>query len=436
MDLSNLKQLFSKNGCKKIYAKVLAANDNSKQQVYLAGSFDLLNIFPIAEIHADNSGGKVQTFKATLNFSWIDDEGKISLAPESKLILYPDYPEVRFSGFLKRCSNPPSHIMTSRQPGRIFFISVTPTGALLGYVADADSQVANEFRGLSNLEIVGVFKVINLNMVLNAREKLLAELRRIHLSGWIDSKRLDKFGSTLPCDSSNCGGYTLEAELGIRPNGYSEPDYLGYEIKQFNAASFDKIAKEVITLMTPEPNGGHYSTEGVESFIRKYGYADRNGRPDRLNFGGVHKVGSQHHLTNLRLELDGFNASSGKITNVSGSINLLDKSDTITASWSFSSLLKHWNLKHNLACYVPSKTLKAPNRMYSFGNRVLLGNGTDFQLFLAEMCKGNIYYDPGIKLENASSSKPSPPKRRSQFRIKSEHLKNVYHSTEFLDLLL
>jgi hypothetical protein len=31
--------------------------------------------------------------------------------------------------------------------------------------------------------------------------------------------------------SSNCGGYTLEAELGATPNGYSEPDFMGWEIK-------------------------------------------------------------------------------------------------------------------------------------------------------------------------------------------------------------
>ncbi|MBK6989645.1 MAG: hypothetical protein IPH33_16245 [Bacteroidetes bacterium] len=25
----------------------------------------------------------------------------------------------------------------------------------------------------------------------------------------------------------------MEAELGIKPNGFSEPDYLGWEVKQF-----------------------------------------------------------------------------------------------------------------------------------------------------------------------------------------------------------
>ena len=40
--------------------------------------------------------------------------------------------------------------------------------------------------------------------------------------------------------------------------------------------------------MTPEPNGGVYSAEGVIKFIRKYGYPDKSGKIDRFNFGGIH----------------------------------------------------------------------------------------------------------------------------------------------------
>lgn len=426
--------MFSNHGCQRIYVKVLSANDNSKQQVYFAGSFDVLNIFPISDIYPERTEKGIETFKAALNFSWINNDGGISQAPHSKFILYPEYPEVRFSGFLRECENSPSIIMSSREPGRLLFISVTSSGHILGYVTNSTSGIATEFQILNDLQSTGVFSIIQLVAIINSRQKLLDELKRIHLSGWINSKRLDKSGFVLPCSSSNCGGYTLEAELGIRPNGYSEPDYLGYEIKQFKAANFERTAKEVITLMTPEPTGGVYNQKGVEFFIRTYGYEDRNGKEDRYNFGGVHKVGQTHPLTNLKLELEGFDSSTGKITNSSGSINLVDSKDVVTASWSYASLLKHWNLKHNLACYIPSKSILIPTRQYHYGNKVLLGDGTDFQLFLAEMSIGHIYYDPGIKLENASSAKPST-KRRSQFRIKSESLINIYHKTEILDLL-
>ena len=67
-----------------------------------------------------------------------------------------------------------------------------------------------------------------------------------------------------------------------------------------------------------------------------------------------------------------------------------------------------------------------------YGNNVILGTGTDFQLFLKEMANGHVYYDPGIKLENMST-KPAI-KKRSQFRIKSENLTNLYKVNEIVDL--
>lgn len=103
--------------------------------------------------------------------------------------------------------------------------------------------------------------------------------------------------TVLDCDAPNCGGYTLEAELGIMPNGYAEPDFMGWEVKQYGVDSFSRVGSATITLMTPEPTEGLYVSQGVEHFIRTYGYPDQNGRPDRLNFGGVHKAGVLHDRT-------------------------------------------------------------------------------------------------------------------------------------------
>jgi hypothetical protein len=112
MNLERLKSLYSDNGCLKIYVKRLAPNDNSKNQVYLGGSFDILNILPISEISTDSSGDwERERFKAKLKFSWIAEDGNLYSAPNSQLILYPKYPEVRFSGFLLGCENPPSDLM-------------------------------------------------------------------------------------------------------------------------------------------------------------------------------------------------------------------------------------------------------------------------------------------------------------------------------------
>jgi hypothetical protein len=48
------------------------------------------------------------------------------------------------------------------------------------------------------------------------------------------------------------------------------------------------------------------------------------------------------------------------------------------------------------------------------------------------MANGNIYYDPGIKLENMSTNPKF--KKRSQFRIKSRFLTNLYEKNETIKL--
>ncbi len=433
MNLDKLKSIFSSYGCRRIYVKRLAANDNSKNQVYFGGNFEILNILPISEIINVEAGDwKKERFKAKINFSWLDEDGKVSYAPRAQLILYPKYPEVRFSGFLANCKKAPSNLMKQRLANRLLFFSVSSQGNTLGHVVAPTSQIANEFNQLSISVEHGVFRVIELANVVNTRQILISEMKRIHELNWITSKRLDSKGNILPCLAPNCGGYTLEAELGINPNGYSEPDFLGWEIKQFGVSNFNTTKSKPITLMTPEPTDGLYKSKGAAFFVRKYGYKDKNGKPNRLNFGGIHRLNIKHHLTNLELKLVGFDVDSGKIRSTNGRIVLIDSSENEAASWSFSSMLLHWNRKHNQACYVPSLLNKDTGRKYKYGHEITLGTGTDFQLFLREMAKGNIYYDPGIKLENINT-KPKI-KKRSQFRIKSGFLPNLYKQNEIVDV--
>jgi hypothetical protein len=433
MHLKNLLALFADNGCRHVYVKELSPNDNSKNQVYFGGSFELLNVLPITEVTSEAAGDwKRERFKAGVSFAWIGEDAGIFPAPKAQLILYPKYPEVRFSGFLNGCEQPPSELMTSRELGRVLFLGVTADRRLLGYVAGPNTPAAVEFSGQHITEILGVFKVVDTQGGRNERDRLIAELRRIHELDWIPSKRLDVSGKPMPCDASQCGGYTLEAELGIIPNGLSEPDFLGWEVKQFNVSNFRNLGSGTITLMTPEPNGGIYVSDGVEGFVRRYGYADKMGRADRLNFGGVHKVNEKHSVTSLTIRLIGFDSDTGKIRNSDGRIALVDDLGNEAASWSFSRLIVHWNRKHNQACYVPSMSVLKPERKYRYGGQIILGSGTDFQLFLSEMDKGHIYYDPGIKLEDASTAPRT--KRRSQFRIRSNNLVNLYKNRDVVDV--
>jgi len=434
MNLSNLKSLFVEKGCQKLFIKKLSPNDNSKNQVYLArGSWEILNIFPLSEIKYESAGvWEKERFKASINFYWLNDDGKATLAPRAQFILYPKYPEIRFSGFLEKCESAPSELMTQRLGDRLLLLSVSDTGAVIGYVASPKSEIAQEVNRTIVNETLGVFKVIDLPQAVNNKEKLLAELYRIHQLDWIRSKSLTKNG-IVPCESSQCGGYTLEAELGIIRNGFAEPDFLGWEVKNFGVNNFKNLNSSTVTLFTPEPTDGLYKTKGFDYFIRTYGYPDKNGKPDRLNVGGIHKVGVRNNLTELELQLLGFDVQSGKIRNSSGSIALIDINGNEAASWSFTSMLAHWNRKHNQACYVPSLSNTSTDRKYKYGNKAILGTGTDFQFFLKQMAEGIVYYDPGIKLEGISTAKPKA-KKRSQFRIKSRHLSNLYKTSEVVSL--
>ena len=273
------------SGAVSLYYKRLAENDNSKNQVYLGPDFSSLNVLPVAAITTDPKSPKI--LKAPLNFLWVNEEGHSNPAPGSQLILYPQYPEVRFSGFLKGCKAGPNELMTTRQAGRLLFLGISQDGRVFGYAAGHGSRLSAEIEAGSLEPTDGIFVRLPLGDILDDRAILTETLTRIVRSGWINSKRLGIDCSILNCIAPNCGGYTLEAELGIRPNGYSEPDFHGWEIKQHAVKNLEKpCSGGPITLMTPEPTAGFYATRGVEEFIRRFGYADRC-IPDRQNFGGI-----------------------------------------------------------------------------------------------------------------------------------------------------
>lgn len=435
MTLGQLKMLFARADCRRLYVKPLAENDNSKNQVYFGPDFQALNLLPNEGVLPETSL-KNPIFKAKLRFAWLTHSGSVAEVPGAQLILYPQYPEVRFSGFLKGCAAAPSALMAGRIPGRILFLGVTNDRRVIGFVAGADSEVATEFRSLGLSPQAGVFVELSLAGVpaeTQSRDRLLAELGRIHRLGWIDSKQLSEDGTFGPCNAPHCGGFTLEAELGVPKNSKAEPDFLGWEVKQHAVANFERMGSGAITLMTPEPTSGFYGSQGVEAFVRRFGYADRMGRVDRLNFGGIHRAGERHPFTHLTLSLKGYDAVRGRITDADGAIALVSDSGEVAAAWGFSGLLTHWTRKHAKAAYVPSQCRKEPRRQYAYGHKVRLAQRTDFLLFLKAMASGIIYYDPGIKLEQASTAHPSH-KGRSQFRIKSANIAALYDMVEMVEV--
>lgn len=431
--LSRLLDRMAAHGAARFYAKRLAPNDNSKNQVYLGGGFGALNIIPHGPIEGDETsraGSVRERAKAMVRFFWLDDEG-MAPAPDAQLILYPKYPEVRMSGFLRGAERAPNALMRSRDEGRVLFFGICPDGRVLGHVVASDDPVARAFNyAAPGLNPIGVF--LDLEKLrqdgTDPKEALLAALRRIHNKGWIQSQKMGRAGVPEPYSARNGGGYTLEAELGISPNGYADPDFMGWEVKQYGVSDFTSYrAKSPVTLMTPEPTGGLYRDEGVTAFLHRYGYADRSGKPDRINFGGIYAANRGFHPdTGLMLRLSGFDAATGKITDLDGSVVLLDRDDNIAASWGFRGIISHWNRKHAKAVYVPS-LMQFPPPEYSYGAVVYLCEGTDVLLLLAAVSTGSVYYDPGIKIEAAGTTKPVI-KRRSQFRVRHDDLNALYKS--------
>lgn len=423
-DISGLTKRFNELGAVRAFCKPLAENDNSKQQIYLGSSLDVVQMFPFQEVEATEKG-KDSTYKAKLDFHWIGPDFS-ERAAGAQLILYPQYPEVRLSGFLRGCKQAPNehlrHIpkelrrFNNGPDGRVLFFGITKDGATLAYLASADSAVAKEFW---HKHAQGEYSQENVffNLPLLGRDSkliLLERLTAIRKGGWQPSIRLSKTGEVVPYKARNGGGYTLEALLGIIPNGRSEPDFMGWEMKAYSGGR--------VTLMTPEPNGGMYGEAGVKAFVRQFGSPSGN---DTLYFTGTHRANSRNAKTGLTLTVRGFNPARKVIEDVDGAVELLTDAGRCAAAWSFGDLMVSWNKKHAQAAYVPYESEKVGAPAYRYFSPVLMGEGTDFNRYLDAVCAGLVIFDPGSKVMNASGPKSSV-KPRSQFRMPVRHLARLY----------
>lgn len=443
-----LDQVFAmlrNNGVTEVLYKVLPQNANSKNQVYLGGKDpSQFARIPTGEMTAhvstsEKSGKQEAVFRADLDFYWLTQEGRLAAAPNAKLIFYPQYPEVRFSGFLRGARNRPSSLWVKEkrgtEPGRILLFGLGNGKKIIGLTLPPEAPAAREILASSPHATYEIFSILPMPGEEETGDgfiELMQQLCRIHKMGFVASRRLDPSGHLVPCTSSNCNGNTLEALLGIRSNGFSKPDFMGWEIKARQVKDADKPNSSVVTLFTPEPTMGVYRSEGVETFIRRFGYPDRKGKADRLNFGGIHRAnGLPHHLTGLKLVLDGFNPETSEYL-PTGAVLLMNNEGNVAAGWSFAKLMDHWKEKHAQAAYVPVQQLLVPHRQYRYGRKILLGEGAEFKLLLEALNEGKVYYDPGIKLEGASTQ-GGKGKRRSQFRVNSRDIPALYKACRTVD---
>ena len=425
-DLASLLNHFAELGAVRAFCKPLAENDNSKQQVYLGGNVDAVQMFPIRAVVAE-SRGIDSVYKTALDFFWVTPDSS-ERAPGAQLIFYPQYPEVRLSGFLRGCKHAPNELLrpipkeqrkhNNGPDGRILFFGITSRGETLAHLAPRDSSLAQEVRQKLDRKELNQESIF-FDLPVHGRDSktiLLQKLTEIREHGWQPSIRLNKQGNIQPYKARNGGGYRLEALLGVIPNGRAEPDYLGWEIKAHSSSR--------ITLMTPEPTGGIYGERGVKAFVNEFGSPTAN---DTLYFTGTHRAGLRNNKTKLSLAVRGFNTSRGVIDDVKGAVELLTDAGGCAAAWSFSDLMISWNKKHAQAAYVSYESEKLLAPAYRYFSPALLGEGTDFNRYLVALSNGLIVFDPGSKVMNANGEKPTV-KARSQFRTSVKHLAGLYET--------
>lgn len=442
--LDQVMAMFQDNGVTEVLYKVLPQNANSKNQVYL-GEKDPSQFakIPTGEITAHlsvsrKSGKQEAVFHAPMDFYWLTQEGQLSRAPHAKLIFYPQYPEARFSGFLLGSKSAPSTLWVKEkrgtERGRILLFGVGNGTKTIGLTLPPEAPATKEIlAGSSEHTTYEAFSILPLagQQLKDGFLSLMEALCQIHKLRWVRSRRLDKHGECVPCEASNCNGNTLEALLGIRSNGLSKPDYMGWEVKARQVTDLDRPNNTPVTLFTPEPNMGAYVQEGFKEFVLRNGYADKK-VPDRLNICGVHRVNGKIPRTNLRIVLDGYDPITQAVTSTEGAVLLLDRNEKIAAGWSFAKLLEHWKAKHAQAAYVPCMKAKDGPLRYRFGSNVLLGTGAEFKLLLQAIHDGKVVYDPGSWLSGIESGAHAW-KKRSQFRVSSKNLPDLYKASRIVD---
>ncbi|MDH5784849.1 MAG: MvaI/BcnI restriction endonuclease family protein [Chromatiales bacterium] len=454
LSVKRLVELYRDMGVSRIYYKLLSPNDNSKNQPYLAGQLTDLAFLPTGKIEETETSSNKQKYDeftkrsvkylVEIDFSWLSAMGDVYPAPDAKIIYYPQYPEARLSGFVSKTLFDNGGWMDpakkGRSEGRVLFLGVKDkgkSGEIFAYLATPETRVAKEILEHPSIQMSGVFNELSASGQMDkrtTREVLIEELARIHKKEWIGSKRLDAAGNEKTYKAQNGGGYTLEAELGVIPNGIAEPDFMGWEIKQFGVSKCHLINSKSLTVMTPEPDGGYYHEQGAEAFVRKYGYSVEE-KPGRYDFTGRHFANDVCVKSGMMLQTIGFDSTTGTITDASGSIALIDENGNPASVWTFTKIMEHWKRKHAKAAYVPSLSTSAEGqcRSYNYCNNIRLFTGTSFIKLLKAFNDQHVYYDPGINIKNADT-KPVT-KRRSQFRIKSSELINLYDEQEDVDVL-
>jgi len=422
--LSELVAALRKRGCTTAFLKTLAPNqDNDKNQIYFGGASLLTQLMP-GTMHlrgVSTSTAKRRSaagspiIEVALRFSWVWPVGPVSPAPEAKLIEYSQYPEVRFSGFLKGSPRAPRALRRTEQDAfgrRVLVVGISGEECVGTVVTEAGnsslvaellaSPVSSIHPLLRSLDLGGVEGDID-------RVKLLEDLRELitlqHPPMVLDTADLSP-KQTL--GGSQFGGWTLEALLGIPRNGVAAPDKYGFEIKSVSGSK--------VSVITSEADLGFRHDQGVKAFVERFGRASAKTTGKQV-FNGIHRCWVPCKATGARLEIDhGDRATHAPTGSGEPVLRLLGPKDEFMAGWSFDHLGQHWAKKHAGAAYIQTRSIHTDGDgkadLYVFGPRVCVGLGTNVIRLLEAISKGTVHLDPGDRISDDGKAKA-----RTQWRV-------------------
>lgn len=420
-----LTKSFEKLGCSEVLIKPLAVNqDNEKNQIYLGYNLGFLSLLPStarfrlpseSKSKPGSNQGK-SIVEHAIDFYWIEDGKAPASAPNAKVIDYFQYPEMRFSGFLSSCVNPPDSLRRDKQDEygrRVLIIGIADQKVYGTVLTDKTSNLVDEILAAPTWKLHEMFKHLKTQSSSDKSinpDKLLEELKSIGSKSQYESQILRTAGGiTEPFRGTQGAGWTLEALLGIPRNSSGLPDKYGFELKAFLSTT--------ITLMTPEPNFGYRYENGLTAFLQKFGWAGtKNDGSQRFN--GKHNTLGVYKKSGLKLEIENWDNATNSPTGTGiPNILLIDpKTNEIAAGWSFEKIAEKWGRKHAGAMYVTAhKYKKEPGPLashYSFGPEVYSGLGTSALLLLKAIGSGIVYLDPGDRVNAAGEEK-----KRTQWRI-------------------
>ena len=267
-DIQQVHDLLTNAGAESIWVKRLVPNNNSKQQIFLANDPSDLSFLPLgvpsytpAKSQKKKAGAPV--IQIPVPWHWVTPNGEFD-APNAKMCYYPQYPEVRFSGFLQRCKEAPSELLNESKRGHelnrcLFFGPVRGEGGKISHVAGlvvgAPSLASRYVLDMDTFEEGHIcpvkYKTDRTVGEISILEEALAKIIGKKITPW---RMLNDGQRVKPYIAPNAPGLTLEAELGVGENAIPGPDFDVWELKAIKQPSLERLSNHKVTLFTPQPD--------------------------------------------------------------------------------------------------------------------------------------------------------------------------------------